>query len=159
MKSKKLLSATLLVVALYIIYAYFLRQGKVIEIYKNIDTSNDLNCNSTVVLVDDVPLSRYAQKRMWFKSSNQILAKAPLLTPECDIIIFLKNKTERAYDAGDTHYWVGDYQYCLNGAFGNERCISKQEQLFSIQLRQSTLEDEKIGLINTKTIYIHFIDY
>lgn len=159
MKSTKILSVTIFVVVIYITYAYFLRPGQVIKIHQNIDVNNYLICRSTVVLVEEAPLSHYAQKKMWLKSSNQILAKYPLLTPECDSILFLKNKTERAYDIGDTHYWVSDYQYCLNGAFGNEKCISKEEQLFSIQLRQSTLNDEQIGSIDTKPVYIHFINY
>jgi len=60
---------------------------------------------------------------------------------------------------GDTHYWVDDYQYCLNSAFGNEQCISKEEQLFVIQLRKTTSDDEKVGMVDKEPIYIHFINY
>ncbi|WBM69700.1 hypothetical protein OH773_16210 [Buttiauxella sp. WJP83] len=159
MKYFKIIVATFFFAVLYILHAYFLRQGEVSSIYQHTEKSESWNCKSTVVLVDDAPLSRYAQKGMWTKYSNKILEKSPLITSECDSVIFLNNKTERAIDVGDTHYWIGDYQYCLNGVFGREKCISKEEQIFSIQLRKTALEDEKVGVVDRNPIYIHFIDY
>lgn len=159
MKYLKIIVVVFFLGAFYMFYAYFLRQGHVNKIYQHIDFSEDWNCISTVVLVDDAPLSRYAQRRMWIKHSSQILEKSRLVTPECDSILFLRNKTERAYDVGDNNYWVSDFQYCLNGVFGNKKCISKEEQLFVIQLRQSTLADKKVGMVNRNPIYIHYIDY
>ncbi|EGT5711776.1 hypothetical protein AGJ35_11940 [Cronobacter dublinensis subsp. dublinensis] len=149
----------LLFFVFYIAYAYFLRSGGINEIYWHIEYGDKWVCKSTAVLVDNAPLSRYAQKKMWRRYSDVLLHKAPLLTSGCDTIVFLRNKTERAKDIGDTDYWIDDYQYCLNSAFGNKKCISKEEQLFVIQLRPSAEGDEKIGYIGKQPVYIHFITF
>lgn len=159
MKYFKIIVAVFFLGAFYIFYAYFLRQGHVSKIYQHIDFSENWNCISTVILVDDAPLSRYAQRRMWIKHSSQILEKSRLITPECDSILFLRNKTSSPYYKSELTYWIGDSYICLNGALKNKKCISKEEQLFVIQLRQSTLADKKVGMVNRNPIYIHYINY
>jgi len=54
---------------------------------------------------------------------------------------------------------MGDDYYCLNGKLSNGLCLPKESQIFVIQLRTSTEDDEKVGIIGNKAVYIHFINY
>ena len=144
----------------YVIYAYSLRQGHIVNIYEHTEYIWNFKreCKSTVVLVESVPFSRYAQKKMWAKYSNSILERSRPITHTCDDILFLENITERADNINDNKYWMGENQYCLNGILGVDRCISKEHQLFTIRMR-GWPDDEKVGVVDKKPIYIHFINY
>ena len=157
MKYIKKISISILI---FFLYAFYLKQGNIVNIYGHTEYIDNWkrNCKSTVVLVENVPLSRYAQKRMWSKYSDIILEKSRPLSHICDEILFLENITERADDVGDNDYWMGENQYCLNGVFGEERCISKEHQLFTIRM-EGWSNDEKVGVVNKEPIYIHFINY
>lgn len=159
MKYLKITSISLLLFFLYTIYAFYLRQGHIVNVYEHTEYIDNFkkDCRFTVVLVENVPLSRYAQKRMWAKYSDSLLAP-PTLSHICDDILFLDNITERADDIGDNNYWMGENQYCLNGIFGKDKCISKEHQLFTVGMINWS-NDEKVGEIDKKPIYIHFINY
>lgn len=98
------------------------------------------------------------KKKMWAKYSDTISEKSHPLSHICDDILFLENITERADVPSDNDYWMGENQYCLNGIFGKDKCISKEHQLFTIRIK-GWPEDENVGVIDKKPIYIHFIDY
>lgn len=160
MKYPKTISTSLFLCFLYIIYAFYLRQGHVVNVYEHTEYIENFEreCKSTVVLVENVPLSRYAQKKMWAKYSDTISENSHPLSHICDDILFLENITERADVPSDNDYWMGENQYCLNGIFGKDKCISKEHQLFTIRIK-GWPEDENVGVIDKKPIYIHFIDY
>jgi hypothetical protein len=146
----------------YVFYIFFLRTGEVHKIYQHTDDYSDVwkrKCKSTAVLVDDAPLSHHALKRMWLRNSKKIIDEWKPLTHECDDVFFVRNKLKQPDYHNDLNYWLGDDDICLNGVLGKEQCISKEEQLFILQLRASTSEDKPVGEINGKTVYIHFIDY
>lgn len=160
MRHSKIIYIIFLMCIFYVVYIQFLRQGRIYNIYQHSEYNKYWNreCKSTVVLVENVPLSHLAQKKMWYKHGASLLEKYNPLSHTCDDILFLKNKTERADDIGHTNYWIGDNQYCLNGAFGEDKCISKEHQLFTIRLK-GWPDDEKVGMVGWKPIYLHFIDY
>ncbi len=161
MKYFKIIVVALCLGLLYALYAFFLRQGHVSTIYqyKEYNKAWKAECRSTVVLVDDVPLSEFSLKRMWWRNSKEIIKKWEPFKSDCDDILFVNNKTSSPYYKSELTYWIGDSYICLNGALKNKKCISKEEQLFVIQMRQSTLADEKVGMVNRNPIYIHYINY
>lgn len=160
MKYPKKISTSLFLCFLYIIYAFYLRQGHVVNVYEHTEYIENFKreCKSIIVLVQNVPLSRYAQKIMWSTYSDSILKKSHPLSHACDEILFLENITERADDIRDNNYWMGETQYCLNGIFGEDKCISKEHQLFTIRMKGWS-DDEKVGVVDKESIYIHFINY
>lgn len=160
MKYLKTTFIALFLFSLYIFYAFFLRQGHIVNIYKHTEYIDNFkrDCNFTVVLVENAPLSRYAQKRMWDTYSDRVLEIQPALTHVCDEILFLEKITERADDIMDNNYWMGENQYCLNSILGKDTCISKEHQLFTIGMINWS-NDQKVGVVDNNPIYIHFINY
>ncbi|MCI1034734.1 hypothetical protein [Raoultella terrigena] len=161
MKKSRVIIIAFILCALYMLYALYLRQGDVNKIYqiKEYNEIRDMKCKSTVIVVDGAPLSRFSLKKIWLRNSNNILKKWAPLTNDCDGILFLRNKRSSPHDRSELHYWMGDDYYCLKGRLGNDQCILKEDQLFIIQLRKTTLDDEKVGVVDRKPIYIHFINY
>lgn len=144
--------------ALYILYALYLRQGKINKVYQHTEHSEIWGkyCKSTVILVDDVPISHYAQEKLWQKNSKKIIEKWNPFTDECDDILFVKNNIGHIKRSGDVKFWIADDAICLNGSIGG--CISWGDRLFYIGLRESVLGSDIIGEVNGKPIYIRFID-
>ncbi|MEG0281123.1 MAG: hypothetical protein RR686_17855 [Morganella sp. (in: enterobacteria)] len=143
--------------AFYILYAFYIRQGHINKIYQHTEHSEiwDKNCKSTVILVDDAPLSHYALEKLWKKNSKEIIEKWNPFTDECDDVLFVKNNIGYIKHSGDVKFWIADDEICLNDSLGG--CISWEDRLFYVGLRASILGNETVGEINGKPIYIRFI--
>lgn len=159
MKFIKALIVLLILAVAYSLYAYFFRAGSVQSVYQDISFNKvwKKNCKSTVVLINNAPISHYAQRKTWQRTKNEVMRKWNPINEECDTLLYINNKKERAYDSGDNNYWAGDFQYCLNGAFGDDKCISKEELLFSVRMWDLG-NGEATGKVNGKLIYLDFID-
>ncbi|EOC1473726.1 hypothetical protein EHJ11_08965 [Cronobacter turicensis] len=161
MRKLNLVSVFIVTCAFYVFYVFYLRQGGVSNIYQQ-SQYNDIwgkTCKSTVVVVDNAPLSRISLKRMWLRFSEGIINDWAPLNNYCDSILFIDNKLRTPYDKSELDYWMGDDYYCLKGKLNNDQCLPKESQIFVIQLRTSTEDDEKVGVVGDKNIYIHFIKY
>lgn len=144
--------------AFYMSYTFYMRQGYINKIYQTTEHSEiwSKDCKSTVILVDNVPLSHYSQKKFWQKNSKEIIEKWNPFTDECDDVLFVKNNIGHIKHSGDVKFWIADNEICLNGSI--EGCISWGDRLFYVGLRESTLGSDITGEINGKPIYIRFID-
>ncbi|MCC4109097.1 hypothetical protein [Serratia ureilytica] len=160
MKRGVIIVLALLLSVVYASYLYFFGSREIHQIYQNVEywPVSKQNCKSTVVLVNNASISNYGKKKLWLDNENLLMGKWKSLESECDSIHFIKNKTERATFPGENNYWVDDYQYCLNGALGSDKCISKYEILFAVQLEALTLKDKIISEYKGKQIYLHSID-
>lgn len=160
MKGVIIIASALLLSVVCFSYLYFFRNGEIHQVYQNVEywQVSKQNCKSTVVLVNNAPISNYGKRKLWLDNEKLLMGKWTSLNNECDSIYFIKNKTERATFPGENNYWVGDYQYCLNGALGSDKCISKYELLFAVQLEALTLKDRVISKYKDKPIYLHLID-
>jgi len=158
MKSFKAIIIALIFGAFYMFYTFYMRQGHVNKIYQTTEHSEiwDKDCKSTVILVDNVPLSHYSQKKFWKKNSKEIIEKWNPFTDECDDVLFVKNNIGHIKHSGDVKFWIADNEICLNGSIGG--CISWDDRLFYVGLRESTLGSDITGEVNSKPIYIRFID-
>lgn len=69
MKIFKVIVITFFFVAFYMSYTFYMRQGHINKVYQTTEHSEiwDKDCKSTVILVDNVPLSHYSQKKFWQK--------------------------------------------------------------------------------------------
>ncbi|WP_174340755.1 DUF943 family protein [Enterobacter sp. JMULE2] len=160
MKGMIIIVPALLLSVVYASYLYFFRIGEIHQIYQNVEywLVSKQNCKSTVVLVNNAPISDYGKKKLWLENEKLLMSKWNPLESECDSIHFMKNKTERATFPDENNYWVGDEQYCLNGTLGSDKCISKDELLFSVQLRTLTSKDKVISEYKGKPVYLYLID-
>lgn len=143
---------------IYIPYICFIRHGEIAEVYQNIDfrIRSEKECKSTVILVDNAPISHYAQKRIWLKNKDEIINEWRPLTNKCDDIVLVKNNPERASDNAELDFWIGENQVCLKGALKGGKCIPKDDILFFISSGRTTLDDAIIDEINGKPVYVYF---
>lgn len=157
MKNLKVFIFVFILYALYMLYAFYLRQGHVNKIYQHTEYSDiwERNCKSTVVLIDDAPLSRYAQEKLWQKNSKEIIEKWNPFTDECDDVLFVNNNVGHVEHKEDIETWITEGAICLNGAVGG--CIPWEDRLFYVGLRNSILGGDITGKVNGKSIYIRFI--
>ncbi len=115
MRKLKLISFLILTCAFYVFYIFYLRQGEINSIYQQTQY-NDIwgkTCKSTVVVVDNAPLSRVSLKKMWFRFSEGIMRNWKPLDNDCDSILVIDNKLSTPYDQSELDYWMGDDYYCL----------------------------------------------
>ncbi|HCR56573.1 MAG TPA: hypothetical protein DIW62_02305 [Raoultella sp.] len=158
MKYIKMTSFIIFIGTLYILYAFYLREGYIKEIYQHSERSEiwGVDCKSTVVLVDNAPLSHDAQTKFWEKNSTEIMKKWTPLTDRCDEILFVNNRIGRIKRSGDMNHWIADDAICLNGILGG--CISWSERLFYVQIDAPKWKDE-VGTDNSDThVHLSFID-
>lgn len=160
MKGVIIIVSALLLSVVYASYLYFFRSGEIHQIYQNVEywPVSKQSCKSTVVLVKNTSISNYGKRKFWLENEKLLMDKWNPLNNECDSIHFMKNKTERATFPGKNNYWVGDDQYCLNGTLGSDKCISKDELLFSVQLRALTSKNKVISEYKGKPVYLYLID-
>ena len=140
------------------IHIFYLRKGSVNKIYQHTEYSDiwQKDCRSTVVLVDNAPLSRYAQEKLQQKNSKEIIENWNPFTDECDDVLFVNNKIGRIKRSGDIKYWIADDAICLKGII--DGCISWDDRLFYVGFRKSILSSEITGGVNGRFIYIRFVN-
>lgn len=157
MKFKYIFLVIIIGVIISVIYL-FLKPAKISGIYQDItyDKRWDSECKSTIVLVDNAPLTKSNLAKLWSREKTFILDKWKPFVNKCDYILFIKNKTEPPLDSEEVKYWVGDYQLCLKGKIDN--CISKDERLFYIGIDKQIYGDRLIGEFGNKKLYLSFVD-
>jgi hypothetical protein len=158
MKYIKMISVIIFTCTLYIIYAFYLRQGHIKGIYQHSERSGlwERDCKSTVILVDNAPLSHYAQKKFWEKNSSEIMKKWTPLTNRCDEILFVNNRIGPIKRSGNIKYWIADDEVCLNGMLSG--CISWNERLFYVQIGPPKWKDEIVTDTSGTRVHLSFID-
>lgn len=137
---------------------FCLKPGKISGIYQNtfFEERWGRECQSTVVLVDNSPVTKNNLFKLWERERGRILNQWNPLNNKCDYILFINNKPEPPHDSEEIKYWIGDYQLCLKGETGN--CISKDERLFYIGMDKQIYGDKSAGEFGNKKLYISFID-
>ncbi len=158
MKYIKMIFIILFICTLYLLYAFYLRQGHIKEIYQHSEYSEiwARDCKSTVILVDNAPLSHDAQKKIWQKNSTEIMKKWAPLTDRCDEILFVNNRISYIKRSGDINYWIADDAICLNGMLGG--CISWGERLFYVEIGDPKWKDEVATDKSGTRVHLSFID-
>lgn len=158
MKYIKIIFVIISLCALYMLYAFYLRQGHIKEIYQHSEHSEiwKRDCKSTVVLVDNAPFSHYAQKKFWEKNNSEIMKKWTPLTDRCDEILFVNNRIGHIKRSGDIKYWIADDAICLNGMLGG--CIAWNERLFYVQIGAPKWKDEIATDKSGTGVHLSFID-
>ncbi len=158
MKSIKIIITILALCTLYILYIFYLRQEHIKEIYQHSEYSEiwGRDCKSTVILVDNAPLSHDAKKEFWKKNSIEIIKKWAPLTNSCDEILFVKNRIGRVQQSGDLKYWIADNAICLNGIIGG--CISWDDRLFYVKAGDPIWKDEVSTEKNGLRTHLNFIN-
>lgn len=160
MKSKKIITVITLLVFIIAqaFYINLIHPGNIANIYQNLEIriNSKKECRSTVIVLDNAPIFRYAQKITWTKNKNKIINEWKPLINKCDDIVFIKNNPEKANDSAELDFWIGENQVCLKGHLRDKQCIPKDSILFFISLGKTTVDDEVIGEINEKPIYIYF---
>lgn len=142
----------------YIFYISLIHHGEIEKVYQNIDfrTNSVKKCKSTVILVNNAPILHNLQKKIWFRNKDKIINEWQPLTKKCDDIIFVKNTPKIVGDKAELDFWIGENELCLKGSLKDKQCIPKDDILFFIGLGKTTVDDEVIGDINGKPLYVYF---
>lgn len=142
----------------YMLNAFYLRQGHINGIYQNTEYSDiwERKCKSTVILIDDAPLSHYAQKKLWQRNNKEIIEKWSPFTNVCDSVLFVNNNVGHVEHKEDLDTWITEGAICLNGAVGG--CISWDDRLFYVEAGDPTWKDEVSIVSNGFRVHLTFID-
>lgn len=154
----KIMIPAFLMCLCYMLNAFYLRQGHINGIYQNTEYSDiwERNCKSTVILIDDAPLSHHAQKKLWQRNNKEIIEKWDPFTKECDSVLFVNNNVGHVEHKEDLDTWITEGAICLNGAVGG--CISWDDRLFYVEAGDPTWKDEVSIVSNGFRVHLTFID-
>ena len=160
MKWIKKLTMIVTLAGIYILYVFFLREGEIFQIYQETYSDEKWNsgeCKSTVVLVDNAPLSPYALQKLWEKNGSKIIKTwSPFINDKCDEILFVKNNIGRPVHSSDSQYWIADEEICLKGRI--DGCIDWDDRLFYIDMGKAFWSDDVNVDIDGIPFHIHFVN-
>ena len=138
----------------YAFHPYIL-PAKLTAVYQgiNYDASSQENYRSTVILVDNPPITKKSMLSLWNRYIATLKNKNELLQDEKDEVLFVKNKFTSAYSSQELKYWQGDNQICLKGIFKG-KCINNNEIIMRVSFLPTISSEQITSLFQNKVIYI-----
>jgi hypothetical protein len=139
-----------------LVYFSFFYSAKIDAIYQGGDYVKLIheNCNSTVILVSNAPITARGRLSLWKKEKENIMVRMPL-QKQCDAVYFVKNNPEPPLFSGDVKYWQADNQLCFKGGM-NGACISNENIFMSVSMFSLTTDRIYRDTYKDKTIYVSY---